>query len=242
MEDREDSNELNIKTNILEAHYHNHIYNVKEEKHPFLLQFKQLKYYYNTTKKFKNDFSQGYISQESDKNNLNPSRTVVQNMYCLIDREWLKKWKKHVGYKEIKNKIKKNKIERDLDNKDYKWISEIIDKNYKENLLNPLDNNIIYKDNEINPLADLKTIHKNSFKLFNIISQDSDINKNFRKYPLRFLKDKYIVYINNNMFYIAFKNINSQKFNEIIVNFKEIRESNNKNQNKEFIVGNKKKL
>ena len=83
--------------NLLEKKYHNDLYNKKEVKHPFLLQFKQLKYYYNHRKKFKK------LLQE---NNLNPSRNIVQNIYCLIDKDWLKKWKKHVGYKEIKNKIK----------------------------------------------------------------------------------------------------------------------------------------
>jgi hypothetical protein len=76
---------------------------MKEKKHPFLLQFKQLKYYYNHRKKFKNYLSQEYASQE---NELNPSRNIVQNIYSLIDRKWLKKWKKYVGYKEIKKKNK----------------------------------------------------------------------------------------------------------------------------------------
>jgi len=208
-----------ITKNVLENKYHNHIYNKKEGKHPFLLQFKQLKYYYNQNKKFKKSVSLGYIQQENEKYNLSPSRTVIQNVYCLIDRKWLKKWKKHVGYKEIKNKIKEDKIERDLDNNDYKWISEIIDKNYKENYLNPLDNNTIYKDNEIDPLTDFKVIHKNSFNLFNINSEISDKNKNYRRYPIRLFKDKYIVYLNCDMFLISSKNINSYKFNDIIINF-----------------------
>ena len=224
----DDSNEINISTKLLEIHYHNHIYNVKEKKHPFLLQFKQLKYYYNTTKKFKNNLSKGYISQEGDINNLNPERSVAQNMYCLIDRKWLKKWKKHVGYKEIKNKIKKNRIERDLEDNDYKWISVIIDKNYKENFLNPLDNNIIYKGNEINPLADFKVIHKSSFNYFNIHSQSSDKDINERRYSISFFKDKYLIDLKNYMLFIAFKNINSKKYNEIIGEFVEIKEKKNK--------------
>ena len=116
--------ESNMKTTLLEEHFHNHIYNKKEGKHPFLLQFKQLKHYYNNRKAFKK------LWQEDE---LNPSKNVIQNMFCLIDKKWLKKWKKHVGYKEIKNKIKEDKIERDLDDNDYKWISKIIDKNYIEN-------------------------------------------------------------------------------------------------------------
>jgi len=234
-----------ITNNLLLNIYDNDIYNKKEGKNPFLLQFKQLKYYYNLGKKLKNNISLGYIPQENEKNELNPSRNIVQNIYCLIDRKWLKKWKKHIGYKEIKNKIKEDKIERDLDNNDYKWISEIIDKNYKENCLYPLDNNTIYKDNEINPLADFKVIHKDSLKLFNIISKSSVINNNFRKYPLRFFKNKYIMILNNDMFFIVFKNSNSHIFKEIIVDFIYEGENNkedNKSQNKEYKVTNKKKI
>ena len=122
-----------ITENLLLNVYDDDIYNKKEGKHPFLLKFKQLKYYYNLGKKLKNNISLGYIPQEDDKNEYNPSRNISLNLYGLIDRKWLKKWKKHIGYKEIKNKIRENKIERDLDNNDYKLISEIIDKNYKEN-------------------------------------------------------------------------------------------------------------
>ena len=193
----EDKNKSYMSTKLLEDH--NNIYNRKEGKNPFILQFKQLKYYYNLRKKFKNALS-GNNSQEDGKIGLNPKNIIAQNMYCLIDRKWLKKWKNHVGYKEIKNKINEHKIKRDLDNEDYKWISEIIDKNYRENYLILLDNNSIYKDNEINPLSDFKVIHKDCFKLFNINSENTLINNNFRKYPLRLFKDKYIVFLNNDIF------------------------------------------
>ena len=225
----EESNEpVMMNTNSLK--YHNHIYNIKEGMPPFQLQFKQLKYYYNLRKKFKNILSQG----------LNPQNNVVENEYCLIDKMWLKKWKKHVGYKEIKNKIKETKNEKDLDDKDYKWIAGIIDKNYKENYLNPLDNNTIYKDNEINPLADFKVIHKDSLDLFIFHSESSDKNINERTYPISFFKDKYLIDLNKDMLLIAFKTNNSKKYNEIIGEFVEIKEKNNegKYQNEE-IEGNK---
>ena len=224
--------EENNKPDMMDTktlYYHNHIYNIKEGIPPFQLQFKQLKYYYNQRKKFKNILSKG-LNQQENKNN------VVQNEYCLIDKRWLKKWKKHVGYKEIKNKIKEDKIKRDLDNNDYKWIAGIIDKNYKENYLNPLDNNTIYKDNGINPLADFEVIHKESLNLFKIISESSDKNINEMKYPITFFKDKYIIDLNNDMLFIAFKTVNSKKYNEIIGEFVETKEKNNlgKNQNEEI--------
>ena len=232
MEENNESDMMNTKL----LNCHNHIYNIKEGIPPFLLQFKQLKYYYNQRKKFKNILSKGLNQQENESN-------VIENEYCLIDKIWLKKWKKHVGYKEIKNKIKKNKVERDLDNNDYQWISGIIDKNYKENYLNPLDNNIIYKGNEINPLAEFKVIHKDCLNLFNIHFQSSDKNINERKFPIRFFKDKYLLDLGNDMLFIAFKSINSKKFNEIIGEFVEIKDKNNKEKNQnEEIIGKKKKL
>jgi len=172
----------------------------------------------------KNILSNGLNSEENKNNEFNPQQIVTQDMYCLINKIWLKKWKKHVGYKEIKNKINENKIERDLDNNDYKWISKIIDKNYKENYLNPLDNNAIYKNNKINPLADFKVIHNDSFNLFTINFENSEKNINFRRYPIRFFKDKYILFLSNDIFFIAFKMINSIKFNEIIVDFIKVKE------------------
>ena len=237
------NNESNMNTKIVENHYHyhNYIYNIKEGKYPFLLQFKQLKCYYNQRKKFKNILSKGLNPQEIEKKELNHP---VQNSFCLIDKIWLKKWKKHVGYKEIKNKIKKEKIERNLDKKDYQWISEIIDKNYKENYLNLLDNNTIYIDNEINPLADFKVVHHDSFNLFNINSETPEKNVNFRRYPISFYKDKYIIFLNNDTFFIAFKKINSIKFNEIIVDFIKIKEKIAKDNKDEYkiIKGSKKKI
>ena len=235
-----------ITNNLLLNVYDNDIYNKKEGKYPFLLQFKQLKYYYNLRKQFKNNISLGYFSQENEKNNLNPTKNVSQNLYGLIDRKWLKKWKKHIRYKEIKNRLKEeDKKEKDLDNNDYEWISETIDKNYKENYLSPLDNKTIYKDNDINPLADFKVIHKDSLKLFNINSKNSATNSNFRKYPLRLFKNKYIIILNNDMFFIVFKKSNSHIFNEIIIDFIKIRENNkedNKSQNKEYKITNKKTI
>ena len=240
-----DINKSDLSTKILEVDYHNHIYNKKEGKHPFLLQFKQLKYYYNLRKQFKNNISLGYFPQEDEKNEFNPSRIVSQNLYGLIDRKWLEKWKKHIGYKEIKNKLKEDKKEKALDNNDYEWISKIIDKNYKENYLSPLDNNIIYKDNEINPLADFKAIHKDSLKYFMINSKNVPINNNFRKYPLRLFKNKYIILLTNDIFFIVFKKNKTQKIKEIIVDFidnGENKKEDNKSQNKEHKASNKKNI
>jgi len=60
-----------ITNDLLENENHNHIYNKKEGKHPFFLQFKQLKYYYNQRKKFKNYLSIGAFTEENNKNESN---------------------------------------------------------------------------------------------------------------------------------------------------------------------------
>ena len=67
MEENNESDMMNTKL----LNCHNHIYNIKEGTQPFILQFKQLKYYYNQRKKFKNILSQGLNPQEIEKNEFN---------------------------------------------------------------------------------------------------------------------------------------------------------------------------
>ena len=93
-------------------------------------------------------------------------------------------------------------------------------------------------------MADFRIIHKESFQLFNIISETPEKNTKFKRYPILFFKDKYIIFLNNNIFFIAFKRINSIKFNEIIVDFIKIKEKILKDNKNEYnkIKGSKKKL
>ena len=203
---------------------------MKYSKLPFILQFIQLIKYYNYIKQFEKILLTGEIPDEIEKggtsiNNKNgQKKNTIQNSYCLIDKNWIEKWKKHVGYHDIINYCKNNQINRKLDSNDYKWISKIIEKNSIENYLNPLDMSFIYKNNEIDPLSDFDIIHKDCFILFSIGSKNIHENKNFKKYPIRFFKGKFIIYFNDELLWISFKqnkDSTNKKYFEIIINFKE---------------------
>ena len=91
------------------------IYNMKLEVNQFSFKFKQLIAYSNFRLKIKS-----LLSQNINKN------LYSQNNYCLIDKNWLEKWKKHVGYNEIKKAYHSYKINRYLNANDYEWIKPII--------------------------------------------------------------------------------------------------------------------
>ena len=218
------------KSTIINNETNNHIYNMKYSKLPFILQFIQLINYYNYSKQFEKILLTGEIPDEIEKggtciNNKNgQKKNTIQNSYCLIDKNWIEKWKKHVGYHDIINYCNNNQINRKLNSNDYKWISKIIEKNSIENYLNPLDMSFIYKNNEIDPLSDFDIIHKDCFILFSIGSKNIPENKNFKKYPIRFFKGKFIIYFNDELLWISFKqnkDSTNKKYFEIIINFKE---------------------
>ena len=204
------------------------IYNIKCSEMPFFIQYNQLIAYL----KFRNELNK-YISGWSllhERENLteilvNGQKAILsQQNYCLIDKNWIRKWRKHVGYEEIKNKfvkLKHNNNDID-DNNNYIWINEIIEKNSKDNLLSPLDNSGIYKNNEVVPDSDFELINEECYKLFIIGAEKKMDITNYRKLPVQFLPEKYIVIIDYKLFWIVFKqNILKIQF-EIIVNFKEI--------------------
>ena len=103
-----------------------------KENGQFLLQTKQLIVYYNFRKKFKEALEKGDYNLNNTSNNNQNSRHYIQNEFCLIDQEWIEKWKKHVGYKEIVNYCQNNKIFRDLDDNDYVFIKPFIKKILKK--------------------------------------------------------------------------------------------------------------
>ena len=128
------------------------IYFLRDEKFPFILQIKQLMKYIQFETKFENYLYNKENHQKSkeeliefindNKNEnielMNP-KTFVQNKFYLIDANWIKKWKNHIGYKEIQ-KYLKNHINTKLNTIEfYKHLSPIIEKNAFENSLYPLD-------------------------------------------------------------------------------------------------------
>ena len=144
----------------------NQIYNLEADKmeNQFKLQFNQFIKYYNFRKKFNESVERGYYN----KNNERISNQYIQNEFCLIDSEWIEKWRKHVGYKDIVDYIKQNKIRRDLNENDYSWIKPIIEENAKENHLPLLNNGNIYQENnkKINPEANFYIINTECYHSF----------------------------------------------------------------------------
>ena len=85
---------------------------------PFLLEFKQLKEYFNFRRQFKTD--------KRDRQNC-----WIQGEYYLIDRNWLNKWKEFVNY----NKFSSYNLNRDINDGDYNIFIGLINNNKQEKKL-----------------------------------------------------------------------------------------------------------
>ena len=175
------------------------------EDKPFFLEFKQLKEYYNFRRKF-----------DKDKSDENKFDKPVQNEYYLIDRNWLNKWKKYVGFEGFKNLG----LERDANDKDYDTFMMILQKAKKDVKLFPLDNSDIYReDGRINPLAQFVIINKKCRDIFGESRQNMVYHIEEKSVPLLFLKDKIILHISGNIKIILFKNDLNNVNEEIVLIF-----------------------
>ena len=192
----------------------------KDEKYPFFLQFIQLKEYHNFKKDFIDNLNSGNLPNKKEKEGNQDNeikigdkenKCIIQNEYCLIDKNWIENWKKYVGYDEVIKNINNNKIKLS----DYHWIKSIIGKN--SNNYTITEPNKTFIEEEINYGENFEIINKKCFKLFNL---KSDI----RYFPMRLQKEKNILIINDRSFYIIFKEKKSQKYFEILINFEEISE------------------
>ena len=221
--------------NKLENEENEYIYNTKDETAPFLLQYYQLIEYL----KFRQDLNY-YISgwfQNGKNNNLTiienkkeKKSFIEQNKYCLIDKDWIKKWRKHTGYEEIKKKFQELKLPIKSGEKNYQLVSEIIEKHSQDNLLFPLNNSKIYVNNEVVPDSDFELINKECYRLFTIGSKKTTDISNYRTFPVYFLKEKYLIIFNDNLISIVFKEKTKQIRFEILIKFEKI------NQNKKSII------
>ena len=139
----------------------------------------------------------------------------IQNEYYLIDRQWIKKWKKYIGYEEIMKSIKgKNVGDNDL-----LPILPFIQQKINENQYPQLNNSILYIGDEINPLADFLIINKNCYYLF-FPNDENKIYKIYEKcYPIKFSKGKIILILSAKIFSIFFKDIKYGFHNEILFFF-----------------------
>ena len=170
----------------------------------FQLEFKQLKEYFNFRRKF-----------SSDKRDINKQNKYIQNEYYLISKIFINKWKEHIGY----NKFCSLNINRNLNDNDYVTFKAGHPENKSE--LIPLDNSSLYNnEGKVDPLSEFIIINKNCHKVFEESKKNIPGNKIKEKsYALKFLKDKIILRISDNIRIVYFKNDNNDE--EIIVIFKE---------------------
>ena len=119
----------------------NQIYNIKDENTPFILQYLQLIEYLKFRTELNNYILKWDIqNQNCTQINFNFENQFkpIEDKFCLIDKNWINKWRKHVGYDEIKTILKNQNININ-DIKPQEWILNIIEKNSKELLLSPHD-------------------------------------------------------------------------------------------------------
>ena len=121
----------------------------------------------------------------------------------LIDKEWIKKWKIYIGYKNIKtfyNLFKKKK--KLLNMNDYDWIEPVINNNCQI-ILSPLNNKKIY-DN-IN-YSEFIIVDKECYSLFslNFIKEQNKFNS-VKYYEVRIYFEKFILIISETVNLLKFK-------------------------------------
>jgi len=218
----------------------NEIYFLKNKPFPFILQIKQLIRYlifkkqlnYYLSNKGNNQKSKDELIQLNNDTKVENSElinqnTYIQNKFYLIDANWIKKWKKHIGYKEIKRYFKNIKNSKLTTIDYYNHFSSIIEKNSSENPLYPLDNKNIFNEKGIDPLKNFKIIDKECYNLFIIGGKEITYNKMMKSYPVRLLEQKYIIILDPNFFdnhYIVFKERTHNKNFEILIIFEEVKE------------------
>ena len=130
----------------------------------------------------------------------NTKNEPLKKMY-LIDKEWFKKWKMHVGYKDIKAflKVFKNNIKK-LDIKNYDWIEPVINKN-SQIILSPLNNKKIYDNkNSLDINSKFIIVNKECYSLFslNFIEDQNELN-NVKYYEVRIYFGKLILIIDESV-------------------------------------------
>ena len=177
----------------------------------FLNEFHQLKEYYNFRLKFKKMFING---QSKD--------SYIKNTFYLIDNNWFQKWKKYVGYDNIREILGKNNYYREISDKDFFWIEPIIKQCSEENIIVP--NQKIYCEGNINPLSDFIIIDNKCHDLFNL--QTGNILSNEKTYPLKFLKEKIILLLSAKIVLVLFKE-NNIYFELLLLFDKEGNDKNN---------------
>ena len=191
--------------NNLSANEISQIYNLHDEKlRQYKIQLKQLIEYFNFKLRLNSEFFNPNIKMKE-----------FDEIY-LIDKKWIKKWKKHVGYKDIKTFYHKCRMTNELSENDHDWIEPIINNNISLYLLNPLDNHNIYDNknkNELNLYSEFVIVDKKCFDLFSFGIKNFNMNL-IKSYKIMKYTDNLILIINDNISLLKFKEKETKrKFN-----------------------------
>ena len=190
--------------------------NKVDENKQFLI-FKQIKAYFNFRNWFLNKLKKNEIDDK-----------VYQNEFYLIDNNWFQNWKKHVGYNDIREHFKNKQQLNDNDYYNNEFVKSVIKYCSVGNPLLPFDNKNIFNNGEINPLADFIIVNKEFIELI-CPNYKKQFVKEIISYPIKFYKEKLIVYLNNKTMSILFK-IDENKYWELIIYFIE------ENQEKNYLL------
>ena len=206
--------------NNLQENEISQIYNLPDEKlKQYKIQLKQLIEYFN----FK-------LRLKSELLNLNIKKEEFDDEIYLIDKKWFKKWKKHVGYKDIKAFYYKYRKTNELSENDHDWIEPIINNNISQQLLNPLDNQNIYDNknkNELNIYSEFVMVNKKCFELFSYGIKNFNLNL-IKNYKIIKYFDKLILIINDNINLLKFKEKEPKRNFEILIFFQKNHVGKNK--------------
>ena len=198
----------------------NEIEKIKEKKkaeHDIQSLFIQFRTYFNFQRKI-DSFLKGFSSEKGKQNKKYEDKSI-QNMFCLIDKNWINKWKRYINYSDIYNQIPKTKIKKN----DFDIISPIIEKHFVKKILPPLDMTKIYKDNKLDIYSNFEIFLIKYSKIF--FPQNLIDNPTIMKcYPIRFYENKYIITLDDNTFQIEFKEISFKQYFVLLIIFKETNE------------------
>ena len=196
--------------NNLQENEISQIYNLPDEKlKQYKIQLKQLIEYFN----FKLELNSGLSAPDYKMKN-------IDEIY-LIDKTWFKKWEKHVGYKEIKKFYNSFRKPNKLSKSDYEWIETYIINNKSKQFLNPLDNKNIYNNKkkfELEIYSEFSIVNKKCFNLFSFGNKNFNINL-IKSYKMIKYIDKLVLLINDETSLLKFKEKETNKNFELLINF-----------------------
>ena len=213
------------------------------------LLFEQLRSYYNFRRKLdillENSSleEKSVVSEKSESSNIInfSSNKYIQNVFCLIDKDWINKWKRQINYLDIIKTINKNNIKQ----KDYEKIKPILENNIKHILIAPSYISKTYINNKLDIYSNFDIILNKCLKLLyppNLINN----NEIMKTYPVKISKSQFVIKLNSDTFQIVFRESKFKSYFEILVIFKKVsKEKSNiiyefeNNNTNDFLKNNK---